>query len=52
MDNPVNDGGGKLLISEQSSPVAECQIRGNDQRLLFIAVGDDAEQVSCALAVD
>ena len=52
MDNAVNDGSCKLLIGEQPSPVAEGQIRGYDQRLLFIAVGDDAEQVPCALAVD
>ena len=51
MNNPVDDGSSKLLISKQSAPVAEREVCGYDERLLFIAVSNDAVDVIGAFTV-
>ena len=44
VDEPVQDGGSDRVVVEDLSPVLERSIRRQDDRALFVAVGDDLEE--------
>ena len=44
VDQAVNKSGGETVISKHSVPLAELQVRGNDEAFPFIAVGDHLEK--------
>lgn len=52
VDDPVDDRGGHMIITEDGTPLGKRQVRRQDETALFIGVGDDLEQQSRALGID
>lgn len=44
VDDPVDDGGGHVVITEDGSPAGELEVRRQDQGLLLVGLRDDPEQ--------
>ena len=43
VDQPVDEGRGQAVVAENGVPLAEFQVRGNDEAAPFIAVRDHLE---------
>jgi hypothetical protein len=44
VDDAIDEGGGARRVGEDGGPVAEGEIRGEDEALLLIATADDLEE--------
>ena len=44
MDDAVDHRGGDGLVAEDAAPAGERQVRGQDQRGVFVAGGDELEE--------
>ena len=52
MDDAVDHRGGDGLVSEDPAPTAEGQVRGQDQRGVFIAARDELEEQVRSVLLD
>ena len=52
VDDPVDDCGGHVVVSEDGSPAGEFQVGGQDEAAFLVGLGDDLEQQPCALGID
>ena len=52
VDQAVNEGRGKAVVTKDGIPLAELQVGGNDEAPPFIAVGDYLEKQSGGVLVE
>lgn len=52
VDDPVDDRGGHVIVTEYGTPLGKRQVRRQNQTALFVGIRDDLEQQTSAIGID